>query len=81
MGAGVTLLGSQPVPAHSFGLVLENAPPGGVHETEVGLGCGVTLLGSQPVPAHSFGIVLENARALGVHDPEVGLAVASPCSA
>ena len=43
LGTGVTLLGGQPVPAHSFGLVLENAQPVDIHDPEVGLGTGVTL--------------------------------------
>ena len=73
MGKSVALLGSQPEPAHRFGLVLENAPPVGVHDPEVGLGQSVALLGSQPVPAHRFGLVLENALALGVHETEVVL--------
>ena len=71
--SGVTLVGGQPVPAHSFGLVLENALAVGVHETEVVLGSGVTLLGGQPVPAHSFGLVLENAPPVVVHEAEVEL--------
>ena len=71
----MTLLGGQPVPAHSFGLVLENALAVGVHDPEVELGTGVTLLGGQPGPAHSFGLVLENAPPVGVHDPEVELGI------
>ena len=42
---GETLLGGQTVPAHGFGIVLENAPAVGVHETEVELRIGVTLVG------------------------------------
>ena len=64
------LLGSQPEPAHSFGLVLEDA---GSVDPEVELGIGVTLLGGQPEPAHRFGIVLENALAVGVHLTEAAL--------
>ena len=37
---------------HGFGLVLENAPPVGVHDPEVELRSGVTLVGGQTVPAH-----------------------------
>ena len=70
-----TLLGGQPVPAHSFGLVLEERPAArcSIHDPEVELGIGVALLGGQPAPAHSFGLVLENAPPVGVHDPEVEL--------
>ena len=70
---GVTLIRSEPVPAHGFGLVLEDTLAGGVHDPEVVLGAGVTLLGSQPVPAHSFGLVLRYAPAVVVHGPEVVL--------
>ena len=73
MGFGVTLLGGQPVPAHSFGIVLEDAPPVVVPDPEIELRSGVTLVGGQPVPAHSFGIVLEDAASVSVHAPEVYL--------
>ena len=62
LGAGVTLLGGQPKPAHRFGVVLEDALAVGVHTPEVELGAGVALLGSQPKPAHRFGVVLEFRR-------------------
>ena len=70
MGAGVTLVGGQTVPAHRFGIVLEDAPPVGVHDPEVVLGAGVTLVGGQTVPAHRFGLVLENALTVGVTETE-----------
>ena len=72
MGAGVTLLGSQPVPAHSFGIVLENALALVVHDTEVVLG----IWRNPAVPAHSFGIVLENALALAYMTPRLYWALA-----
>ena len=66
----MTLLGSQPVPAHSFGIVLRYTPAVVVHDPEVELRIGLALLGSQPVPAHSFGLVLRYALAVVVHDTE-----------
>ena len=65
---GVTLIRSEPVPAHGFGIVLENALAVGVLEPEVELRKGVTLIRSEPVPAHGFGIVLENAPPVVVHE-------------
>ena len=73
MGEVVPLLGSEPVPAHSFGIVLRYAPAVGVHETEAELRTGETLIRSEPVPAHSFGIVLRYAPAVGVHIAEAPL--------
>ena len=68
---GFTLVGSQPVPPHGFGIVLRHAPAGVVHDPEVELRQGFTLVGSQPVPAHGFGIVLWHARTtVAVRDPE-----------
>ncbi len=43
---GVTLIRSEPKPAHGFGIVLENAPAVGVLETEDELRTGVTLIGA-----------------------------------
>ena len=57
MGAGVALLGGQPVPAHGFGLVLENAPPVGVHDPEIELRSGGALLSVNEEPSHRCGIV------------------------
>ena len=73
--SGVTLLGGQPVPAHRFGVVLEDAASVSVHAPEAELRTGVALLGSQSEPAHGFGIVLENALAQGVHEPEAVLRI------
>ena len=60
---------------HSFGLVLENAPPGDVHAPEAVLRIGLALLGGQTEPAHSFGLVLEDTLAGGVHEPEAVLRI------
>ena len=68
-----TLLGSQPVPAYGFGIVLEDALAVGAHDPEVELRTGETLFGGQPKPARRFGIVLRHALAIGVHVPEVEL--------
>ena len=70
MGAGVTLLGSQPYQRTASASSSEYTPAVVVHDPEVVLGAGVTLLGSQPVPAHSFGLVLRYAPAVVVHDTE-----------
>ena len=80
---GEALLGGEAVPAHSFGLVLENAPAVGVHETEVVLGSWrQALLGGQPVPAPRFGLVLrERPRPLLYMRPRLNWALALPCSA
>ena len=54
---GLALLGSQPVPAHRFGVVLENAPPVGVHDPEAVLRNGLTLLSVNEEPSQRCGIV------------------------
>ena len=53
----MALIGSQPVPAHRFGVVLENALALGVHETEDELGDGGALLSVNEEPSHRCGIV------------------------
>ena len=73
LGAGEPLIGGEPIPFHSFGIVFGHAPAVGVHEPKVVLRLGRTLLGSLAVPAHRFGIVLRNAPSIGVHTPEVVL--------
>ena len=74
-------LGSQPVPAHSFGIVLEDTPPVVVHEPEGELGTGVALLGGLAIPRCRFGIVLRYALTEVVHDTEVVLGRSVACSA
>ena len=51
------LLGSQPVPAHSFGMVLRYAPAVVVHDTKFVLGRSVALLSVNEEPSHRCGIV------------------------
>ena len=71
LGIGVTLLGGQTEPAHSFGLVLENALALGVPETEKVLGAGEALLGGLAIPLYGLGIVLWHALAEVVPETEI----------
>ena len=58
----MALLGSQPVPAHRFGIVLEDALAVGVHDPEAELGAGVALLGVNAEPSYRCGIVAAYGR-------------------
>ena len=57
MGEVVPLLGGQPVPAHSFGIVLRYAQAVVVHIAEDPLGLDVALLASLAIPLHRFSFV------------------------
>ena len=70
MRTGVSLLGSEPEPAHGFSVILRHTAALGVHSPEVVLRTGVSLLGSEPEPAHGFSVILRHTAALGVHSPE-----------
>ena len=71
----VALLGRQPIPAHSLGVILRHSYASHVYVAELTLRIGVALSSSQPIPADDLSRVLLDSFACRIHGAEAPLRI------